>query len=48
VMLPATRNGFPWDRYVGWVLAPLLFLYLVFQMLGAYRTSVRRNRALAA
>ena len=48
VMLPATRNGFPWDRYVAWPLAGGLFLYLVVTMLGAYRTSVRRNRALAA
>jgi NADH-quinone oxidoreductase subunit H len=48
VMLPATRHGFPWDRYVGWIVTPIVFLYLVFQMLSAYRTSVRRNRALAA
>jgi hypothetical protein len=48
VLLPATRNGFPWDRWVGWPLVGLLFVFLVFQMLGAYRTSVRRNRALAA
>jgi NADH-quinone oxidoreductase subunit H len=48
VLLPATRNGFPWDRWVGWPLVGLLLAYLVLQMLGAYRTSVRRNRALAA
>jgi NADH-quinone oxidoreductase subunit H len=48
VMLPGTRNGFPWDRWVAWPLMGLLALYLVYQMLTAYRTSARRNRQVAA
>jgi NADH-quinone oxidoreductase subunit H len=48
VLLPATREGFPWDRWVGWPLTGLLALYLAFQVLRAYRTSVRHSRELAA
>jgi NADH-quinone oxidoreductase subunit H len=42
VTLPATRNGFPTDRYAAWVVAPLILLYLVFTMLGARRHLARR------
>jgi NADH-quinone oxidoreductase subunit H len=48
VMIPATRNGFPWDRWVGWPVMGLLVAYLLYQMVSANRTSVRRNRRLAA
>jgi NADH-quinone oxidoreductase subunit H len=48
VLLPATRDGFPWDRWVGWPLFGLLVAYLLFQMLSAYRFSARRNREVAA
>jgi NADH-quinone oxidoreductase subunit H len=48
VMIPATRNGFPWDRWVGWPVMGLLAAYLLYQMVSANRTSVRRNRQLAA
>jgi NADH-quinone oxidoreductase subunit H len=37
-----TRNGFPWDRYAGWIAAPLLIVYLVFTMLGARRHLARQ------
>ena len=37
-----TRNGFVWDRYAGWIAAPLLLLYLAFTMLGARRHLARR------
>jgi NADH-quinone oxidoreductase subunit H len=37
-----TRNGFPWDRYAGWIAAPLLVVYLVFTMLGARRHLARQ------
>ena len=41
-----TRNGFPWDRYVGWLAAAgCSSLYLVYGMLGAPRRwSARRLR----
>jgi len=37
-----TKTGFPWDRYAGWIAAPLLLAYLVFTMLGARRHLARR------
>jgi hypothetical protein len=48
LVLPATRNGFPWDRYVGW---PLLFGFLLYLVLGIVRArqwTRRRTRELAA
>jgi NADH-quinone oxidoreductase subunit H len=43
-----TRNGFPWDRYVGWPLAAGLGLYLAYLAVSARRWSARRARELAA
>ena len=37
-----TQNGFPWDRYAGWIASPLLLAYMVFTMLGARRHLARR------
>ena len=48
VLLPATRDGFPWDRWVGWPITAVIGLYLVYQIVMAYRTSVRHSRELAA
>jgi NADH-quinone oxidoreductase subunit H len=42
VTLPATRAGFPWDRYAGWITLPLLVAYLIVTMLGARRHLARR------
>jgi len=48
LMWPATRNGFPWDRYVGWPLTAVLFAYLAYMMVAARRWSGRRAREMAA
>jgi NADH-quinone oxidoreductase subunit H len=48
VMWPPTRNGFPWDRWVGWPLAALLFAYLLYMIVAARRWSLRRAREVAA
>src|SRR5687768_2546503 len=48
LMWPPTRNGFPWDRYVGWPLTAVLFGYLVYMIVAARRWSVRRAREMAA
>jgi NADH:ubiquinone oxidoreductase subunit H len=48
VLWKPTALGFPWDRYVGWVLTLGLFAYLVVGMLRAIRWSRRRPRELAA
>jgi NADH-quinone oxidoreductase subunit H len=48
VMIPATSGGFPWDRWVGWPVVILLFLYLMYVLAGAWRWRVRRVRELAA
>jgi NADH-quinone oxidoreductase subunit H len=48
VMWPATRNGFPWDRYVGWPITAVLLAYLVYMIVAARRWSVRRAREMAA
>jgi NADH-quinone oxidoreductase subunit H len=45
---PATRNGFPWDRWVGWPLALLLAAWMVWGILSARRYSTRRAREMAA
>ena len=43
-----TADGFPWDRWVGWPLTALLFLYLTYMMVAAQRWSRRRAREMAA
>src|SRR5438445_5200773 len=48
LMIPATRDGFPWDRYVGWVETLLVFGALVAWMAGARLAKRRRVRDLAA
>lgn len=47
LMLPGTRNGFPWDRWAPWLLA-LLAVYLLYGMVTALRWSGKRQRELAA
>jgi NADH-quinone oxidoreductase subunit H len=48
VMLPATRNGFWWDRYVGWPLTAIAVFYLLYMLVAARRWSARRVREVAA
>jgi len=48
VLWPPTRNGFPWDRWVGWPLTGLIVLYLLYAMVAARRWSARRLREYAA
>jgi NADH-quinone oxidoreductase subunit H len=48
VMSPPVRNGFPWDRFVGWPLTALVLLYLAYMLVAARRWSVRRAREMAA
>jgi NADH-quinone oxidoreductase subunit H len=48
VMWPATRHGFPWDRFVGWPITAVLFAYLLYMIVAARRWSVRRAREMAA
>jgi NADH-quinone oxidoreductase subunit H len=45
---PPTANGFPWDRWAGWILTPLLFAYLAYMIVAARRWSARRAREMAA
>ena len=48
VMLPGTRHGFPWDRWVGWPLTALTFGYLLLAMAVAWRSRSQRVREMAA
>jgi NADH-quinone oxidoreductase subunit H len=48
VMWPPTRNGFPWDRFAGWLILPGLFAYLAWGLVSARRWSRRRVREQAA
>ena len=48
LMWPRTTNGFPWDRWVGWPLTALLFVYLIYMIVAARRWSQRRAREMAA
>jgi NADH-quinone oxidoreductase subunit H len=48
VLWPRTANGFPWDRWAGWILSPLLFAYLAYMIVAARLWSARRTRELAA
>jgi NADH-quinone oxidoreductase subunit H len=43
VLLPATRDGFPWDRYAAWILSGVILLYLAAQILAARRYERRRR-----
>ena len=48
ILLPATANGFPWDRYVGWPLTLALVAFLLVVMVRALQFNRRRARELAA
>jgi NADH-quinone oxidoreductase subunit H len=48
IMIPATRNGFIWDKYVGWPLTALVFGALIAWMAGARHSKKRRVQDLAA
>jgi NADH-quinone oxidoreductase subunit H len=43
-----TRNGFPWDRYVGWLVTLGLFGWLLLGIVRARRWSRRRIQEMAA
>jgi NADH-quinone oxidoreductase subunit H len=47
-LIPATRNGFPWDTSVGWVLTGGLALFLFVLMVRAILWSRARPKELAA
>jgi NADH-quinone oxidoreductase subunit H len=47
LVLPATANGFPWDRFVGWPLTAALVLWLTVKAVIGLRFAVTRNRELA-
>ena len=47
VLWPATSNGFPWDRLVGWPLTIGLIGFLTFVMVRALQWNRSRARALA-
>jgi NADH-quinone oxidoreductase subunit H len=48
LILPQTRNGFPWDRYVGWIVTLAVFGALVFWIAGARLAKKRRVEGMAA
>ncbi len=48
VLLPATRNGFPWDVYVAWPVAIAVLLYLLVTMAAALRSRGKRVQEMAA
>jgi len=48
LMIPATKAGFVWDRYVGWPLVVALFAYLVLGMVRARAWTKGRLKELAA
>src|SRR5512143_488398 len=47
VLWPATADGFPWDRWVGWPLTIALFAFLSYVMVRAVQWSRRRAQELA-
>jgi NADH-quinone oxidoreductase subunit H len=47
VLWPATADGFPWDRWVGWPLTIALLAFLSVVMVRAVQWSRRRARELA-
>jgi NADH-quinone oxidoreductase subunit H len=48
VLWPRTRNGFLWDRYVGWPITAIVLGALVLWMAGARLAKKRRVQELAA
>ncbi len=48
VMWKPTANGFPWDRYFGWPLFALFFVYLSLGIVRARQWSHKRLKELAA
>jgi uncharacterized membrane protein len=48
LMIPQTRNGFPWDPYVGWIVTGAVFGALTLWMAGARLSKKRRVQDLAA
>ena len=48
IMWPVTRNGFLWDKYVGWPLTALIFGALIAWMAGARLSKKRRVHEMAA
>jgi NADH-quinone oxidoreductase subunit H len=48
LMWGPTKNGFPWDHYVGWPLAILVFGVLLYWLVAARRWSARRIQEYAA
>jgi NADH-quinone oxidoreductase subunit H len=48
LMIPATRNGFPWDRWVGWIFTLVIFGALIAWMAGARLSKKRRVQDHAA
>jgi NADH-quinone oxidoreductase subunit H len=48
VTWPRTSKGFPSDTWLGWPLTVLVFGYLAFKMIDAWRWQRRRTRELAA
>jgi NADH-quinone oxidoreductase subunit H len=48
VMWGPTKDGFPWDRYVGWPLTGIVFFLLLYWLIAARRWSARRIREYAA
>jgi NADH-quinone oxidoreductase subunit H len=47
VLWPATRGGFPWDRWVGWPITLAVAGFLLVTMLRALHWDARRERELA-
>jgi hypothetical protein len=47
-LLPATADGFPWDRWVAWPITAGLFLFLLNVTVRAMQLSRRRRAELAA
>jgi hypothetical protein len=45
--LPATRDGLPWDRWIGWPTTLLLALGLAAVAVNAIRWRMRRTKELA-
>jgi NADH-quinone oxidoreductase subunit H len=48
LMIPQTRNGFPWDPWVGWIVTVGVFGALIAWMAGARLSKKRRVQDLAA